>query len=94
MAPDVMDALLKLPASERVDLAMALWESLDEASREAALELTAEQAAELDRRLAEHRADPSTAIPWEEVRKNSGTKAGDLASAPSFAPHSTRRYPE
>jgi putative addiction module component (TIGR02574 family) len=69
MAPEVIAELLKLPASERVDLALALWESLDEADQEAALELTAEQAAEFDRRLAEHDADPSTAIPWEEVRK-------------------------
>jgi putative addiction module component (TIGR02574 family) len=69
MAPEVMAELMKLPASERVDLALALWESLDDADREAALELTPEQAAEFDRRLAEHRADPSTAIPWEEVRR-------------------------
>jgi putative addiction module component (TIGR02574 family) len=69
MAPEVMAALLKLPASERVDLALALWESLDEADQQAALDLTPEQAAELDRRLAEHDADPSTAVPWEEVRK-------------------------
>jgi putative addiction module component (TIGR02574 family) len=71
MAPKVMDALLKLPESERVDLAMALWASLEEATREAALELTPEQAAELDRRLSEHRANPSTAIPWEDERPSS-----------------------
>ena len=35
----------------------------------AAVDVTAEHAAELDRRLADHRADPSTAIPWAEVRK-------------------------
>lgn len=69
MAPEVMDALLRLPESERVDLALALWESLEEGSRETALALTSEQVTELDRRLAEHRQDPSTAIPWEEVRK-------------------------
>lgn len=69
MAPEVMDALLKLPSSERADLALALWESLDEADRDASFELTPELVAELDRRMAEHDADPSTAIPWEEVRK-------------------------
>lgn len=73
MAPEVIAALLKLPASERVNLALALWESLDEADQQAALDLTPELAAEFDRRLAEHDADPSTAIPWEEVqRKLSG----------------------
>ena len=29
--------------------------------------LTDEQKAELDRRWAEHLADPASAIPWEEV---------------------------
>jgi putative addiction module component (TIGR02574 family) len=69
MAPEVMEALLKLPSSERADLALALWESLDEADHDASFELTPELVAELDRRMAEHDADPSTAIPWEEVRK-------------------------
>ena len=69
MAPDVIDTLLKLPSQERADLAMALWESLDEAAQLATVELTPELAAELDRRLAEHLADPSTGVPWEEVRK-------------------------
>jgi len=64
-----MEALLKLPEDERVDLAMALWASLEDSSREAALKLTPEQSAELDRRLQEHIADPSSAVPWEEVRK-------------------------
>ena len=48
---------------------MALWESLEEPQREAELSLDAEQAAELDRRLNEHLADPSSAIPWAEVRR-------------------------
>ena len=69
MAPEVMEALLRLPSSERADLALALWESLDEVDREASVDLTPELVAELDRRFAEHLADPSTGIPWEEVRK-------------------------
>ncbi len=69
MAPDTLTALLKLPADERAELAMALWASLDDVQRSAELALTTEQAAELDRRLAEHQADPSSAVPWEDVRK-------------------------
>jgi putative addiction module component (TIGR02574 family) len=74
MAPEVMVQLLKLSPSERVDLALALWESLADPDREAALALTPEQAEEFDRRVAEHRIDPSTAIPWEEVRKKFSDK--------------------
>jgi putative addiction module component (TIGR02574 family) len=48
---------------------MALWESLSDEEREAELVLTSEQEAELDRRLAEHLANPDSAIPWEEVRR-------------------------
>ena len=69
MAPDVIESLLKLTSQERADLAMALWESLDETDQLASVDLTPEVAAELDRRLAEHLTDPSTGIPWEEVRK-------------------------
>lgn len=66
--------LLKLPVDERADLAMALWESLDESQQESELALTPEQAAELDRRLADHLANPGSGIPWETVhhRLNDG----------------------
>lgn len=69
MAPELVEALLKLPPNQRADLALALWESVDETDREASFDLTPELAAELDRRFAEHLADPSTVIPWEEVRE-------------------------
>lgn len=69
MAPEVMASLLKLPAADRVELAMALWDSLAESDREMAVGLNPEQIAELERRSAEHRADPSTAIPWSEVQR-------------------------
>jgi putative addiction module component (TIGR02574 family) len=48
---------------------MALWESLDDTERAAELALTPEREAELDRRLAEHIANPGSAIPWDEVRR-------------------------
>lgn len=69
MMPNTLSELLKLPADERVEIALALWESLDDAQREAELALSPEQAAELDRRLAEHLANPRSAISWEEVRR-------------------------
>jgi putative addiction module component (TIGR02574 family) len=68
MLRDTLTKLLELPATERVDIAMALWDSLTPAEQEAEFDLTPEQRAELDRRLAEHIADPTSAIPWDEVR--------------------------
>lgn len=64
-----LENLLKLPADERAELAMALWESLTDQERESELELSSDQKAELDRRWADHLANPESAIPWEEVRR-------------------------
>jgi putative addiction module component (TIGR02574 family) len=69
MLSNTLAALLKLPANDRIELALALWESLTDAEREAEFELTSEQEAELDRRIEEHLANPGSAIPWEEVRR-------------------------
>ena len=69
MMRNTLAELLKLPASERIEIAMALWDSLTDAEREVELALTPEQQAELDRRLAEHISNPDSAIPWEEVRR-------------------------
>lgn len=56
-----------LDAPARVRLALDLWESLDEADREAAFPLTEAQAAELDRRVAEMDRDGGAGQPWDEV---------------------------
>jgi putative addiction module component (TIGR02574 family) len=58
---------LKLSVSERIQLVEDIWDSIaNEASN--SVELSQAQKAELHRRLAAHRADPSSAIPWEQVR--------------------------
>jgi len=69
MASSNLAQLLKLPANERADLAMALWESLSDQERETELELDPTQRAELDRRWAEHLENPGSAIPWDDVRR-------------------------
>jgi putative addiction module component (TIGR02574 family) len=61
--------LLKLPASDRAELAVALWESLTDGEREEELALTDAQRAELDRRWAEHVKNPDSAVPWSDVRR-------------------------
>ena len=61
--------LLKLPPSERAELAISLWASLTDDERDAEFELREEDQAELDRRWAEHVAHPESAIPWPELRQ-------------------------
>lgn len=55
-----------LPVSERIQLVEDIWDSIVEDA--GPLPLSAEEREELDRRLAEHRANPSSGIPWEDVR--------------------------
>jgi putative addiction module component (TIGR02574 family) len=69
MANPKLDELLKLPVPERLELAMALWDSIAEPELQDLLPLTEVQKAELDRRLAQHDRDPSRGIPWEEVQR-------------------------
>jgi putative addiction module component (TIGR02574 family) len=66
MRSNLFEVAKSLPLAERVELVDALWETLAEEGYEPAL--TAEQAAELDRRLDAHRRDPNAVIPWESIK--------------------------
>ncbi len=59
--------LFKLSTAEKLELVEELWDSIPE--EDEALELTAEQREDLDRRLAEADADPDGGVPWEEARE-------------------------
>lgn len=72
MAATPISDLLQLPMGERVALAMALWDSLDEARRSEALPLNGELRTELDRRWAAHLQNPTAAVPWEQVQSQLG----------------------
>lgn len=58
--------VFNLTEAERIQLAQDLWDSIPAGSQ--ALPLSDEQRRELERRLAEHRANPASAIPWDEAR--------------------------
>ena len=58
---------MKLSVSERIQLVEDIWDSIA-AEAPHTVGLSQAQKAELHRRAAEHRADPSTSIPWEQVR--------------------------
>ena len=62
------EALRRLSISERLQLVEDLWDTIAQDAPDAALPVTPELAEELDRRLAEHEADPGAAVSWEKVR--------------------------
>jgi putative addiction module component (TIGR02574 family) len=66
MKANLLEAAKALPLAERIDLAEALWESITDEGHEPPL--TPAQSEELDRRLEEHRRNPQTGIPWEQVK--------------------------
>ena len=63
-----MSDLLQLPQNERLALAIALWDSLDDQARDGALAVDSDVCAELDQRWASHLANPDAALAWDQVR--------------------------
>jgi putative addiction module component (TIGR02574 family) len=61
------DELRKLSLVERLELVEELWDSIAAECEREPFPLTAEQRADLERRLAEADADPAGGAPWEEV---------------------------
>jgi putative addiction module component (TIGR02574 family) len=61
-----LDEVLRLPVVERLRLVEAIWNSIAEQSD--AVPLTDAQRAELERRLAEHEADPDDVVSWEDIK--------------------------
>jgi putative addiction module component (TIGR02574 family) len=76
MNADLLETAKALPLPERIELAEALWDSITREGYEPPV--IAAQAAELERRLAEHRDDPQTAVPWANVKANLDEKFGKL----------------
>ena len=57
-----------LPVSQRLQLVEKIWDSIaDEAPEEVGL--SAAQVDEVNRRAKEHLADPESAVPWSEDRR-------------------------
>jgi putative addiction module component (TIGR02574 family) len=71
MNAELLETAKALPLSERIELAEALWESIQQAGYEP--KLTPVQTAELDRRLTAHQQSPRDTVAWEVVKK--GTKS-------------------
>jgi putative addiction module component (TIGR02574 family) len=68
------DQVLQLSVAEKLDLIGEIWDSIPPNAEE--LDLTPEQMQELDRRMAEHERDPSSAVSWEEARERLRARFG------------------
>lgn len=66
MSPSAID-IRTLSVAERIQLAEDLWDSIATGDSPR-LELSAEQQAEVDARVAAHELDPASAEPWDQVR--------------------------
>jgi putative addiction module component (TIGR02574 family) len=62
----VLNEVDSWPVEVRIQLVQEIWDRLADQGYEP--ELSAEQKAELDRRLAEDDAAPDDVVPWEEVK--------------------------
>ena len=63
---DILEEIRRLPETEQRDLVAQIWREFGNDTEQLA-ELSPEQAAELDRRLAEFEVNPGNGIPWSEV---------------------------
>ena len=73
-ATEILEAAKALPQEERIKLAQEFWEIVAGDGYDP--DLTREQAAELDRRLAEFEANPHEGIPWEQVKAELNERFG------------------
>jgi putative addiction module component (TIGR02574 family) len=74
MNASLFDQVRNLPLEEQLELVEALWDSIGH--RNAVPGPTDAQNAELDRRLADHAANPEDVVPWDEVKDAALTRIG------------------
>ena len=72
-----------MPVYERIQLVEDTFDGIAEDA--GPLSLSAEEREELDRRLAEHHANPSSSIPWDEVRASLFEATFDTSTTPICA---------
>jgi putative addiction module component (TIGR02574 family) len=77
MHAQLLEQVRSLPAREQVELVDEILEGLPvEEEPDAGPNLSSAQIAELERRMAEHLADPDSAIPWSEVKRDINERFG------------------
>jgi putative addiction module component (TIGR02574 family) len=70
----LFDQVRQLSVEEQLEFVEALWDSISD--RNAVPGPTDAQKAELDRRLADHAANPEDLVPWDDVKKLVLTRIG------------------
>jgi putative addiction module component (TIGR02574 family) len=68
MNSELVRNVRNLPLAEQIELIDLLWESVAEQGYEPPL--TAEQGAELDRRLEAHRRNPGDVVSWDSIKED------------------------
>lgn len=58
--------ITSLSIEDRIDLVQAIWDSI--AAEQAYPDLTEAQQQEIDRRIADHEANPDNVLTWEEIK--------------------------
>jgi len=74
MNAQLLDQARKLDVDEQIELVEALWDNIIE--HNAVPPLTEAQMAELDRRIADHEANPDDVVSWEEVKAEALNRIG------------------
>jgi putative addiction module component (TIGR02574 family) len=74
MNTSLFDQVRELSVEEQLELVEVLWTCI--VDRNAVPDPTNAQKAELDRRLADHAANPEDVVPWDEVKESALTRIG------------------
>ncbi|MBS0210397.1 MAG: addiction module protein [Planctomycetes bacterium] len=64
----------RMSIEQRLLLVNEIWDSIT--AETGLVPMTDAQLAELERRVDEHEADPSTGVPWEQVREKLAKRLG------------------
>ena len=67
-ASEILEQIRNLPSAEKLELIEQIRNEFADGFESIHDALTPEQAAELDRRVAELDANPENGVPWEEVK--------------------------
>jgi len=74
MNTHLLDQAAQLSVQDQIELMEALWDGI--VKRNAVPPPTDAQKAELDRRLADHEANPDDVVAWSEVKASAFSRIG------------------